>query len=323
MVGSGNSVPPWANIGGLADSQTAIRTEQLSKSYRGKQVVSELNLEVGRGEIFGFLGPNGAGKTTTIRMLLNLSTPDSGSVELLGGGSGRGRAGVLARVGSLVETPAFYPYLCGRDNLRALCLVLGLPPRQADRALEQVAMSADGGRRFSTYSLGMKQRLGVAAALLGDPELLILDEPANGLDPFGIIQMRGLMRELAAAGVSVFLSSHILAEVGQLCDRVGIIREGRMVLVERVTELLRRDASFVLETDDPEGAARILRDLPGVLALSRDELGRLRVEAPGLQGDQLLRPLVTAGVSVQEFRRHEPTLEEIFLRTLGANAQGG
>ncbi len=293
-----------------------IETKGLTKRYGSRAAVDGLDLEVARGEIFGFLGPNGAGKTTTIRMLLGLLEPDAGEVRILGRQLRRARGEVLPLIGALVEMPAFHPYLSGRDNLRALCRVLGLEDGAADSVLDLVGLGADGRRRYSTYSLGMKQRLGVAAALLGDPRLLILDEPANGLDPIGIIEMRDLLRRLARSGITVFLSSHILGEVSLLCDRVAIIREGRLVLVERVDDLLRRETVFVLDTPDPEAAERVLAGLSYVKRIWREEDRRVMVEAPGVSGNGIVRPLVQASVAVDGLRRREASLEEIFLTTV-------
>src|SRR5262247_1113980 len=212
-------------------SDTAVlRTSGLSKRYGQRLAVNNLNLEVRRGEIFGFLGPNGAGKTTTIRMVLGLITPTAGSAEILGRDLALHRAEVLPRVGALVETPALYLYMSGRDNLRAVGAVLGgVPEARIDAVLELVGLNVRAKDRVKTYSLGMKQRLGVAMALLQDPDLLVLDEPANGLDPAGIVEMRDLMRRLAAEGKTVFISSHVLSEVRQICTRVAILNLGRLV----------------------------------------------------------------------------------------------
>ncbi|MBO0684266.1 MAG: ATP-binding cassette domain-containing protein, partial [Candidatus Dormibacteraeota bacterium] len=202
-------------------NDAALMTKALSKSYGCRAAVQELDLEVGRGEVFGFLGPNGAGKTTTIRMALGLIRPSAGRVEVLGLDLVRHRTEVLPRVGALVEEPALYGYLSGRANLEAFGLMLGgLPAGRIDQVLETVGLRDRQKDRVRSFSTGMKQRLGVAAALLNDPELLILDEPANGLDPAGIVEMRDLLRRLAASGKTVFISSHVLAEVQQICDRV-------------------------------------------------------------------------------------------------------
>ena len=189
--------------------------------------MEDLILRVHRGEVYGFLGPNGAGKTTTLRMLLGLVRPTSGTVQVLGHEPGREAA--LARLGALVETPGFYAHLSGGDNLRVLARYSGVESSRVRTVLEQVGLSSRARDGFAGYSLGMKQRLGVAAALLKDPELLILDEPTNGLDPEGVADMRDLIRSLGRGERTVLLSSHLLAEVEQVSDRVGVVREGRLV----------------------------------------------------------------------------------------------
>src|SRR2546423_4124882 len=216
-----------------------IETANLSKRY-GKQIlaVDGLNLTIRKGEICGFLGPNGAGKTTTLRMLLGLVRPTSGTGKVLG--KPLGAAGGLARVGALVESPTFYPYLSGLRNLRVLARYAGVPSSRVDAVLDQLELTGRAGDRFETYSQGMKQRLGVAAALLKDPELLILDEPTNGLDPQGTTEMRALMRGIAREGRTVLLSSHLLNEVEQTCDRVGVIVKGHLVAEGTIDELRGR-----------------------------------------------------------------------------------
>ena len=225
----------------------AIRTRDLTKQYGQRLAVDDLNLEVDRGEIFGFLGPNGAGKTTTIRMMLGLITPTSGSIEILGHDVATSSAEILPRVGALVETPALYLYMSGRDNLRAVGSVLGgVPEARIDAVLELVGLKGREKDRVKTYSLGMKQRLGVAIALLQDPDLLVLDEPANGLDPAGIVEMRDLMRTLSAEGKTVFISSHVLSEVRQICTRVAILNLGKLVTETTIEELVKGHGEFAV-----------------------------------------------------------------------------
>ncbi len=206
--------------------------EKLTKRYGEVVAVQDLDLSVRAGEVYGFLGPNGAGKTTTLRMLLGLVRPTSGRVLLHGRPPGD-----LSGVGALIEGPAFYPYLSGRDNLRVLARYAGVDDRRIDVVLDLVDLADRAKHKFATYSLGMKQRLGVAAALLKDPQLLILDEPTNGLDPAGMADMRTLIRRLGAAGSTVLISSHLLGEVEQICDRVGIIARGALVAENTVAEL--------------------------------------------------------------------------------------
>ena len=223
-----------------------VEVRELTKRYgNGVVAVDQVSLGVRRGEVYGFLGPNGAGKTTTLRVLLGLVAPSAGHVRVLGRPPGDPAA--LARIGSLVEGPAFYPYLSGRDNLRVLTRYAGVPERRVPEVLRTVDLADRGGDRFGTYSLGMKQRLGVAAALLKDPALVVLDEPTNGLDPAGMRDMRRLVRRLGAEGRTVLLSSHLLGEVQQVCDRVGIISGGRLIAESTVAEL-RGKASLVVWT---------------------------------------------------------------------------
>jgi ABC-2 type transport system ATP-binding protein len=217
-----------------------VQTRGLTKRYDADAIVAvdDLELRVRRGEVYGFLGPNGAGKTTTLRMLLGLVRPTSGDAVVHGAPPGA-PAG-LARIGAMVEAPAFYPYLSGRDNLRVLARYAGVPERRVEAVLDQVKLTARAGDRTAKYSLGMKQRLGVAAALLKDPELLILDEPTNGLDPAGMAEMREFIRSLGSGERTVVLSSHLMGEVEQVCDRVGVIRAGSLIAEGTVDELRGR-----------------------------------------------------------------------------------
>src|SRR5881628_1616628 len=222
----------------------AVETRGLTKRYStGVLAVADLNLLVRTGEVYGFLGPNGAGKTTTLRMLSGLHRPTSGTATVAGGVPGS--PGSLARMGAMVETPAFYPYLSGRDNLRVVARYAGVPRSRVEPVLQQVDLTDRARHKFRTYSTGMKQRLGVAAALLKEPELLVLDEPTNGLDPAGMAEMRTLVAELKRRGHTVLLSSHLLGEVQQICDRVGVISRGRLLREGTVAEL-RAGGSIVV-----------------------------------------------------------------------------
>src|SRR3954471_23940464 len=225
-------------------SGVALATQGLAKRYGSGVALDGLDLRVPEGVVYGFLGPNGAGKTPAMRILNGLLRPDAGRVELLGRPFGRGDRRRLFEVGALIESPAFYPFLSGRENLRSLAAT-GAPVSagRIEELLELVNLRDRANDRVSGYSLGMKQRLGIAASLLSDPRLLLLDEPANGLDPAGIVGMRDTLRSLAAAGKTVFVSSHILSEVQQLVDVVGIIARGRLVREGRVEELLREAGS--------------------------------------------------------------------------------
>jgi ABC-2 type transport system ATP-binding protein len=290
-----------------------LATHRLSKDYGARHAVKDLDLEVRRGEIFGFLGPNGAGKTTTIRMLLGLIRPTRGRAEILGHDVSRHRAAILPRVGALIETPALYGCLSGRGNLEAFGLMLGgIPARRIDHVLALVGLAERQKDRVRTYSLGMRQRLGVAVALLNDPDLLILDEPANGLDPAGIVEMRDLLRGLAAAGATVFISSHVLAEVQQICDRVAIVHRGELVRVAPVADLLRTRGEFVLRFEDPAPALRLVRAQAWGGA-ARTEHGTLIAPSPTGRGRDLVRFLAAEDVWPQAIVDRRQSLEEIFL----------
>jgi ABC-2 type transport system ATP-binding protein len=289
-------------------SETVVLTNELTKRYGHRLAVDRVSLSVRRGEVYGFLGPNGAGKTTTLRMLLGLVRPSGGTASVLDQPPGAPTG--LRRVGALVEGPGFYPYLSGRDNLRVLARYAGLDEVAVEAALELVDLTGRAGDRFRAYSLGMKQRLGVAAALLGEPELLILDEPTNGLDPAGMADMRALIRALADQGQTVLLSSHMLGEVEQICDRVGVISAGRLRVESSVAEL--RGQASVLVRAEPLPAAQELagRMIGGDRVSTLDGSIRVAVEADHTAG--LVRALVLAGISVLEVRRVERTLEEAF-----------
>jgi len=287
-----------------------VHTRALTKHYRGGIVaVDQVNLSVRRGEVYGFLGPNGAGKTTTMRMLLGLIAPTTGTATVFGYPPGDPRG--LAKIGAMIETPAFYPYLSGRDNLRVLARYCQVPETQVDSALDTMDLTARGRDRFGTYSLGMKQRLGVAAALLKDPELLILDEPTNGLDPAGMAEMRTLIRRLGSGRRSVLLSSHLLGEAQQICDRVGVISRGTLIAENTVDEL--RGATSLLLTAEPlDEAARLAAELLGPQRVQRHD-GQLRCDAGPADAARLNRALVLAGVHVSALQPVERSLEEVFL----------
>lgn len=286
-----------------------VETRNLTKRYGRINAVDGLDLTVRRGEVYGFLGPNGAGKTTTLRMLLGLVRPTSGSASVLGGEPGAPEG--LKRVGALVESPAFYPYLSGRDNLRVIARYCGAPPSRVDEMLETVELSGRAKDRFKKYSLGMKQRLGVAAALLKDPELLILDEPTNGLDPKGMADMRELIRRLGRGERTVLLSSHLLGEVEQICDRVGVIRKGHLVAEGTVAEL-RSKAGLLVRAAPLEDAAKIAERLVGVEEVEVSG-GLLRLTTDPGRAAEINRRLVSAGLDVSELRPAEQSLEEVFL----------
>jgi ABC-2 type transport system ATP-binding protein len=287
-----------------------IDTHALTRRY-GEAIVAvdSLDLRVRRGEVYGFLGPNGAGKTTTLRMLLGLVRPTSGSATVLG--EAPGATAGLARIGAMVEAPAFYPYLSGGDNLRVLARHAGVHEDRVVAVLRQVDLSARGGDRTATYSMGMKQRLGVAAALLKDPELLILDEPTNGLDPAGMAEMREFIRSLAQGGRTVLLSSHLMNEVEQMSDRVGVIRDGSLVAEGTVDELRGRVGLRVRAEPLPQ-AIELVGGMPGVVAVTTVD-GVIDVDADSIEAAAINRALVEAGIAVSELSPRRASLEDVFL----------
>ena len=300
-------------------TEAIVVTRGLTKRYGHRAAVDGLDLTVWPGEVYGFLGPNGAGKTTTLRMLLGLVRPTSGEAAVLGAPPGAPRA--LCRIGSLVEGPGFYPYLSGRENLRVLARYASLDDVAVEAALEQVDLTDRAGDRYRSYSLGMKQRLGVAAALLGNPSLLILDEPTNGLDPAGMADMRDLIRALAQQGQTVILSSHLLGEVEQICDRVGVIADGRLRIESAVSEL-RAKAGLVVRAHPLDAAVAVATGVVGAERVSTVD-GALRLEIEHRRAPALVRALVNADVDVHEVHRQERTLEDVFfaLTTEGVGAR--
>jgi ABC-type multidrug transport system ATPase subunit len=290
--------------------ELVVETHDLTKRY-GERIVAvdQLALRVRRGEVYGFLGPNGAGKTTTLRMLLGLVRPSSGQALVLGAEPGSPEA--LARTGALVETPTFFPFLTGLDNLKVLARHADVPESRIGPALEEVELSARGGDRFQAYSLGMKQRLGIAAALIKDPELLILDEPTNGMDPAGMAEMRTFIRSLGRGKRTVLLSSHLMTEVEQVCDRVGVISRGKLVGEGTVDELRGRE-SLWLRAEPLEEAERVVQALRGIDEIVRVD-GGFRVAADPAAAPAIARALVEAGVALRELRPERASLEKAFL----------
>jgi len=296
-----------------------ITTHALSKRYGSLRAVDGVDLQVQRGDIYGFLGANGSGKTTTVRMLLGLVLATSGEIELLGEPMPRRRRTVLPRVGALVEGPAAYGHLSGRTNLTMLDAagpggVRRTRRRRVEDALEQVGLARVGRRPVKNYSLGMRQRLGLAAALLRTPELLVLDEPTNGLDPQGIREIRELLLTLHAAGTTVFLSSHLLAEVEQLCTRVGVLDRGRLVVQEPMAKMTQATGRVLVHTPDAARAVAAMNRETGVRVEAREEDGvgeRLVVLHPSV--DRLNATLVRAGVRVHELRAQRRSLEQTVL----------
>jgi ABC-2 type transport system ATP-binding protein len=303
----------------VIDAQPALRAIGLSKAYGKRLAVDRLDLQVDRGELFGFLGPNGAGKTTTIRMALGLIAPTNGSIEILGFEVRHNRSKVLPRVGALVESPALYGYLSGRNNLRAFGDLLGgVSEKRIDEVLGIVSLTGRDKDKVKTYSMGMKQRLGLAVALLNNPDLLILDEPANGLDPAGIVEMRDLLRSLAAEGKTVFVSSHVLSEVQQICTRVAIINHGKLIRLAPVHELLDSPGEFEVKVDDPDALVVALKLQPWGQE-ARVEHGLVITRAPESRGRDLIAFLVQNGHQPDSVGERQRDLEDIFLSLTGGS----
>jgi lantibiotic transport system ATP-binding protein len=300
---------------------SAICTFGLTRRFDGGHGVIDLNLIVPAGGIYAFLGPNGAGKTTTIRLLLGLLRPQAGRIELFGQNIERMHAKALTEVGALVETPSLYPHLSGRDNLEITRRLLNAPRQRIDAVLDRVSLSGDAQRKVGTYSLGMRQRLGLALALLNEPKLLILDEPGNGLDPAGTQDMRDLVRSLSAdSGITVFLSSHLLTEVEQVASHIGVLRGGRLCYQGRLDALREQlRGRILLQSATPISALSRLQAL-GEQARRIDD-GRIEIAEPRRDDAQLLQVLVAAGEGISSFHRERPTLETIFFKLTQSKAQ--
>lgn len=309
----------------VGNSQLAIETRGLSKRYRGGQLaVDALNLTVPRGSVFGFLGPNGSGKTTTIRMLMGLIEPTAYTARILGSPMPKAARTVLPRVGALIEGPALYGFLSGRDNLlRYDAADPTADPRtrtaRVSVALERVGLTSAAGKKARAYSLGMKQRLGLAAALLQRRELLVLDEPTNGLDPQGMREIRSLIRELAEDGTTVFLSSHLLDEIEQVCSHAAVMNQGRLVVQGEVTELAANARGrLAVTTPDTAEAARVLKER-GIADVTVAAEGRVTGELPpeDVELADLNAELVRAGVRVRGFAAERASLEDAFVALTG------
>lgn len=301
-----------------ADSTVILRTAGLSKRYKRLLAVQDLNLEIQKGRVYGFLGPNGAGKTTTIGIILGLLAPTSGHVELFGLDPRAHLSETLQRTGAMLEGQAFYPLLSARDNLRVWSAISECDgsDRRIDEVLDLVGLLPRAGDNVRTYSQGMKQRLLLAGALVHDPDLLVLDEPTNGLDPAGMRHFRDLFRELGGQGKTVFISSHLLSEVELMCDDVGIVKGGELLTQGAVATLTRSGEALEMEVTDGAKAADVLGRLDWVAGVQREN-NRLVVQAPRERAAELSRALAEAQVYLAELRPRESTLEDAFLEITG------
>lgn len=304
------------------DPQYAIFTSGLTKSFGKHNAVDAIDLRVPRGSVFGFLGPNGSGKTTTIRMLLGLANISSGQVSVLGSAIPDDIGIALPKVGALVEGPAFYPYLSGRDNLIRFDAAdrHALPETRAarvDAALVRVGLTQAAGKKVHAYSLGMKQRLGIANALLQPRDLLVLDEPTNGLDPQGTREVRNLIRSLAVEGITIFISSHLLVEIEQICTHLAVMSQGKIVAQGSVEELSAgEEQNLTVITSDTELAVQGLKSL-GINGVIDGKSVRALIAAGAHQPENILKSLVDKGVGVKGFTLLAPTLEERFVLLTG------
>lgn len=293
-----------------------IATENLSKEYDGVYRVQDLDIRVKEGDIYGFLGPNGAGKSTTMKMLLGLVKPTSGTIEIMGKlFNEKNRKGILQSVGSLIEAPSYYGHLTGHENMELIRRLLDLPQKNIDEAIHIVRLENQMNKKVKNYSLGMKQRLGIAMALAREPKLLILDEPTNGLDPAGIEEMRGLIKTLPSKyGMTVMISSHILSEIDQMATVIGIINQGSLIFQERMSVLdEQRKPQIILKTSDDDTAYRFLAKLNPQRTLNGLQLGALTDEQTGA----VVRELCSNNLSVYRVEEHRESLEEIFLTLTG------
>ena len=293
-----------------------IATENLSKEYDGVYRVQDLDIRVKEGDIYGFLGPNGAGKSTTMKMLLGLVKPTSGTIEIMGKlFNEKNRKGILQSVGSLIEAPSYYGHLTGHENMELIRRLLDLPQKNIDEAIHIVRLENQMNKKVKNYSLGMKQRLGIAMALAREPKLLILDEPTNGLDPAGIEEMRGLIKTLPSKyGMTVMISSHILSEFDQMATVIGIINQGSLIFQERMSVLdEQRKPQIILKTSDDDTAYRFLAKLNPQRTLNGLQLGALTDEQTGA----VVRELCSNNLSVYRVEEHRESLEDIFLTLTG------
>ena len=293
-----------------------VATDNLSKEYDGVYRVQELDIRIKEGDIYGFLGPNGAGKSTTMKMLLGLVKPTSGSIEIMGKPfNEKTRRDILASVGSLIESPSYYGHLTGRENMEIIRRLLDLPQKNIEEAVHIVRMENQMEKKVKNYSLGMKQRLGIAMALARFPKLLILDEPTNGLDPAGIEEMRELIKTLPKQyGMTVMISSHILSEIDQMATVVGIINQGCLIFQERMSVLdTQREPQIVLRTSDNNRAYQLLKKVNPQRTADGLQIGALTDEQTGA----VVQCLCSNGISVYRVEEHRESLEDIFLNLTG------
>jgi ABC-2 type transport system ATP-binding protein len=305
---------------GQVKSDVILRTTGLTKHFGKLEAVKNLDLELHRGEVFGFLGPNGAGKSTTVGMILGLVSPTAGSIEVFGLNLKEHRWKILRRIGAIIEEPAFYPYLSGWDNLEALARAIGgVPKNKIPEVLERANLLDRARDRYDHYSMGMKQRLGIASTLLRDPELIILDEPTSGLDPAGTKEVRDLIPQLAHESRAVFLCSHLLHEVEMVCERVAIIKQGVMIANAPVKELLTQGQLIQIKVDNSTQAMAVLNNIPWIKSV-REEGGYLVIDAPSNSAAQVNKALADQHIYASELTSRNPSLESVFLQLTGGES---
>ena len=294
------------------NQQIAISVDDLSKKYGDRNALSHATFQVPLGTICGFVGPNGSGKTTTIRMLLGLIEASGGSGEILGESIAHPER-YLPRVGAMIEGPAFYPALSGKENLNVLATLGGFPLERVDQLLEKVGLGDRGHSKYKTYSLGMKQRLGIAAALLPQPKLLILDEPTNGLDPAGIHEIRELLRSLAHEGITVFVSSHLLSEIEMISEYLVMLRDGKVIFFGKTTDLLERQRPTLIVKSDNESDLAKLKQLAESRGFSAEiNETELRIDADASESAPFNKAAFELGITLSSITVALPTLEETF-----------
>ena len=298
---------------------TILKTYNLTKAFDGIEAVSNVNMTIRKGEIYGFLGPNGSGKTTLMKLIMNLIKPTSGKIELFDEELTYSSYEFLKRIGSIIETPVFYDKLTGYDNLKMHCEYMGYPQENAiEEALQMVALTNIKKKKVKEYSLGMKQRLGIARAIVTKPELLVLDEPINGLDPVGIKDMRTLLKKLSKEyGVTILISSHIISEIEQIADKIGIIKSGRLIQEIKLEDTrLENKACFELVLDDSQKASRILLDTLNIENFKMLDPNTIRIYSFEHSQTQIMNALIQNDIQIESFQKKIDSLEDYFLKNI-------
>lgn len=295
--------------------EKVLEVKNLKKKIGKKEIIKDISFYLNKGEIFGFLGPNGSGKTTTIRMLVDLISADSGSITIMGKDIVKEREEALSHIGAVVENPELYEYLSGYENLKQIARIRNISKERIDEVIKLVGLENRIHDKMKRYSLGMKQRLGLAASLLDEPQLLILDEPTNGLDPNGIKEFRTILKNLSkSSGLSVFVSSHILGEIQHLCDVVAFIEDGKITTIETMKKV-KSSTRFFLETTINEETSKILGEIDGLDIISTKEEGYV-LELQSANPSQILKEILSCDIPVMSFARHEKELEDRYLELI-------